>query len=206
MPAVKSLHQQSAGNTKPRLHHGPFLPAVSVFVQAMGSALAVPLVPRPASGPHLPTGAGARSWTDWSVCSGSWPMGIFLTWWPTLTMPAARSPARSSTGPPPGSCLRCTAYRAAPKGAPSPPWPPPALWPQDAAPGLAGTAALRGRPVRLWRTGLRLRSARSTCSGAPSASSCRLVFISSSSSQLIPPVHRYHAGPRVDYSPVSVAL
>lgn len=46
MPAVKSLHQQSAGNTKPNFIMGHSCQAVSLLVQAMGGALAVPLACR----------------------------------------------------------------------------------------------------------------------------------------------------------------
>src|SRR5208337_1216178 len=46
MPAVKSLHQQSAGNTKPNFIMGHSCQAVSVLVQAMGCCLAVPLACR----------------------------------------------------------------------------------------------------------------------------------------------------------------
>jgi len=46
MPAVKSLHQQSAGNTKPNFIMGHSCQAVSLLVQAMGSCLAVPLACR----------------------------------------------------------------------------------------------------------------------------------------------------------------
>jgi hypothetical protein len=46
MPAVKSLHQQSAGNTKPNFIMGHSCQAVSLLVQAMGCALAVPLACR----------------------------------------------------------------------------------------------------------------------------------------------------------------
>lgn len=46
MPAVKSLHQQSAGNTKPDFIMGHSCQAVSLLVQALGCALAVPLACR----------------------------------------------------------------------------------------------------------------------------------------------------------------
>src|SRR5664279_3884579 len=46
MPAVKSLHQQSAGNTKPSFIMGHSCQAISLLVQAMGCALAVPLACR----------------------------------------------------------------------------------------------------------------------------------------------------------------
>ena len=46
MPAVKSLHQQSAGNTKPNFIMGHSCQAVSVLVQALGGCLAVPLACR----------------------------------------------------------------------------------------------------------------------------------------------------------------
>jgi hypothetical protein len=46
MPAVKSLHQESAGNTKPALIRGHSCQAVALLVQAMGGALAVPLACR----------------------------------------------------------------------------------------------------------------------------------------------------------------
>ena len=46
MPAVKSLHQQSAGNTKPNFIMGHSCQAVSVLVQALGCCLAVPLACR----------------------------------------------------------------------------------------------------------------------------------------------------------------
>jgi len=46
MPAVKSLHQQSAGNTKPDYIMGHSCQAVSILVQAVGGALAVPLAGR----------------------------------------------------------------------------------------------------------------------------------------------------------------
>lgn len=46
MPAVKSLHQQSAGNTKPAYIMGHSCQAVSLLVQAAGGCLAVPLACR----------------------------------------------------------------------------------------------------------------------------------------------------------------
>ena len=46
MPAVKSLHQQSAGNTKPNFIMGHSCQAISLLVQAMGCGLAVPLACR----------------------------------------------------------------------------------------------------------------------------------------------------------------
>jgi hypothetical protein len=46
MPAVKSLHQQSAANTKPDFIMGHSCQAVSLLVQALGGALAVPLACR----------------------------------------------------------------------------------------------------------------------------------------------------------------
>ena len=46
MPAVKSLHQQSAGNTKPNFIMGHSCQAVSVLVRALGCCLAVPLACR----------------------------------------------------------------------------------------------------------------------------------------------------------------
>ena len=46
MPAVKSLHQQSAGNTKPNFIMGHSCQAVSLLVQTMGCCLAVPLACR----------------------------------------------------------------------------------------------------------------------------------------------------------------
>ena len=46
MPAVKSLHQESAGNTKPNFIMGHSCQAVSVLVQALGCCLAVPLACR----------------------------------------------------------------------------------------------------------------------------------------------------------------
>jgi hypothetical protein len=46
MPAVKSLHQESAGNTKPTFIMGHSCQAVSVLVQAAGSCVAVPLACR----------------------------------------------------------------------------------------------------------------------------------------------------------------
>ena len=46
MPAVKSLHQQSAGNTKPSFIMGHSCQAISVLVQALGGCLAVPLACR----------------------------------------------------------------------------------------------------------------------------------------------------------------
>lgn len=46
MPAVKSLHQQSGGNTKPTYIMGHSCQAVSVLVQALGRAVAVPLACR----------------------------------------------------------------------------------------------------------------------------------------------------------------
>jgi hypothetical protein len=46
MPAVKSLHQQSAGNTKPNFIMGHSCQAVSLLVQTLGSCLAVPLACR----------------------------------------------------------------------------------------------------------------------------------------------------------------
>jgi hypothetical protein len=46
MPAVKSLHQQSAGNTKPHFIMGHSCQAVSLLVQALGCGLAVPLACR----------------------------------------------------------------------------------------------------------------------------------------------------------------
>ena len=46
MPAVKSLHQPSAGNTKPAYILGPSCQAVSLLVQALGGCLAVPLACR----------------------------------------------------------------------------------------------------------------------------------------------------------------
>jgi hypothetical protein len=46
MPAVKSLHQESAGNTKPTFIMGHSCQAVAVLVQAAGGCLAVPLACR----------------------------------------------------------------------------------------------------------------------------------------------------------------
>jgi len=46
MPAVKSLHQESAGNTKPTFIMGHSCQAVSVLVQAAGGYVAVPLACR----------------------------------------------------------------------------------------------------------------------------------------------------------------
>jgi hypothetical protein len=46
MPAVKSLHQESAGNTKPTFIMGHSCQAVALLVQAMGGCLAVPLACR----------------------------------------------------------------------------------------------------------------------------------------------------------------
>jgi len=46
MPAVKSLHQQSAGNTKPTFIMGHSCQAVSLLVQAVGGCVAVPLACR----------------------------------------------------------------------------------------------------------------------------------------------------------------
>ena len=46
MPAVKSLHQQSAGNTKPDFIMGHSCQAISLLVQALGCAFAVPLACR----------------------------------------------------------------------------------------------------------------------------------------------------------------
>jgi hypothetical protein len=46
MPAVKSLHQESAGNTKPAFIMGHSCQAVAVLVQAVGGCLAVPLACR----------------------------------------------------------------------------------------------------------------------------------------------------------------
>jgi len=46
MPAVKSLHQESAGNTKPTFIMGHSCQAVAELVQAAGGALAVPLACR----------------------------------------------------------------------------------------------------------------------------------------------------------------
>lgn len=46
MPAVKSLHQESAGNTKPTFIMGHSCQAVAVLVQAVGGCLAVPLACR----------------------------------------------------------------------------------------------------------------------------------------------------------------
>jgi len=46
MPAVKSLHQESAGNPKPTFILGHCCQAVAVLVQAAGGALAVPLACR----------------------------------------------------------------------------------------------------------------------------------------------------------------
>jgi len=46
MPAVKSLHQASAGNTKPTFIMGHSCQAVAVLVQAVGGCLAVPLACR----------------------------------------------------------------------------------------------------------------------------------------------------------------
>jgi hypothetical protein len=46
MPAVKSLHQESAGNTKPTFIMGHSCQAVAALVQAAGGALAVPLACR----------------------------------------------------------------------------------------------------------------------------------------------------------------
>jgi hypothetical protein len=46
MPAVKSLHQQSAGNTKPDFIMGHSCQAVSLLVQALGGCVAVPLACR----------------------------------------------------------------------------------------------------------------------------------------------------------------
>jgi hypothetical protein len=46
MPAVKSLHQQSAGNTKPGFIMGHSCQAVALLVQAVGGCLAVPLACR----------------------------------------------------------------------------------------------------------------------------------------------------------------
>jgi hypothetical protein len=46
MPAVKSLHQESAGNTKPTYIMGHSCQAVALLVQALGACLAVPLACR----------------------------------------------------------------------------------------------------------------------------------------------------------------
>lgn len=46
MPAGKSLHQESAGNTKPTFIMGHSCQAVAVLVQAAGGCLAVPLAGR----------------------------------------------------------------------------------------------------------------------------------------------------------------
>lgn len=46
MPGVKSLHQQSAGNTKPDYIMGHSCQAVSILVQAVGGCLAIPLACR----------------------------------------------------------------------------------------------------------------------------------------------------------------
>ena len=46
MPAVRNLHQQSAGNTKPNFIMGHSCQAVSLLAQARGCALAVPLACR----------------------------------------------------------------------------------------------------------------------------------------------------------------
>lgn len=46
MPAVKSLHQESAGNTKPTFIMGHSCQAVAVLVQTVGGCLAVPLACR----------------------------------------------------------------------------------------------------------------------------------------------------------------
>lgn len=46
MPAVKSLHQESAGNTKPTYIMGHSCQAVALLVQALGGCLAVPLACR----------------------------------------------------------------------------------------------------------------------------------------------------------------
>jgi hypothetical protein len=46
MPAVRNLHQQSAGNTKPNFIMGHSCQAVSLLAQALGCALAVPLACR----------------------------------------------------------------------------------------------------------------------------------------------------------------
>jgi hypothetical protein len=46
MPAVKSLHQESAGNTKPTFIMGHSCQAVAILVQAVGGCLAVPLAGR----------------------------------------------------------------------------------------------------------------------------------------------------------------
>lgn len=46
MPAVKSLHQESAGNTKPTFIMGHSCQAVALLVQALGGCLAVPLACR----------------------------------------------------------------------------------------------------------------------------------------------------------------
>jgi hypothetical protein len=46
MPAVKSLHQESAGNTKPTFIMGHSCQAVSLLVQAAGACVAVPLACR----------------------------------------------------------------------------------------------------------------------------------------------------------------
>jgi hypothetical protein len=46
MPAVKSLHQESAGNTKPTFIMGHSCQAVALLVQAFGGCLAVPLASR----------------------------------------------------------------------------------------------------------------------------------------------------------------
>jgi hypothetical protein len=46
MPAVKSLHQESAGNTKPTFIMGHSCQAVAILVQAVGGCLAVPLACR----------------------------------------------------------------------------------------------------------------------------------------------------------------
>lgn len=46
MPAVKSLHQESAGNTKPTFIMGHSCQAVALLVQAFGGCLAVPLACR----------------------------------------------------------------------------------------------------------------------------------------------------------------
>lgn len=46
MPAVKSLHQESAGNTKPTFIMGHSCQAVALLVQVLGGCLAVPLACR----------------------------------------------------------------------------------------------------------------------------------------------------------------
>jgi hypothetical protein len=46
MPAVKSLHQESAGNTKPTFIMGHSCQALSLLVQAVGGCVAVPLACR----------------------------------------------------------------------------------------------------------------------------------------------------------------